>query len=266
VAGDGGQKDAELVDEPIVISWWQDEDDDEPLTSAAVTQRIRARFDALYPPGNLAGDLTRFIEAAYFGCDPGEAAIALARHRRFLPTRLASPVAKGRIRRLIREQGGSAERYLRDVLYPQALFEALRGRTQAQHIRLRIGCRFGWLKDAAGRRLAFRPDELPGRSACGNALFARWLRKEAVRHVERLLAEDLGEADTNVRPERPSAFYGRRPFARQFFGRLSAADQALLRLLENQNASFAKIGADLGISRDAAKKRVRRLRLKLEHC
>jgi hypothetical protein len=259
---------------PIPVSTWTTDDGgpfDAPLTAAAETARVRALFDAQYPPGDLIGDLTRFIEAAYFGCDPWEAAIALAKHRRFLPTRLASPAAKGCVRRLRDEHGpAAAERYLRESLYPEALIRALKEQTKPQRIRLRIGPARQYLKDAGVRPVACRPNELPDRSAFGNALFARWLRKQTISHVERLLAEEVTSpviisTRPVIRPERMPAFYGSRVPAGPFRGRLSAQERLLLKLLP-QHTSYAGLAAALGISRDAVKKRARRLRLKLEHC
>jgi hypothetical protein len=254
---------------PIVISTWTDGDEGpfgEPLTAEAETARIRALFDAQYPPGNWIGDLTRLVEADYFGCDPWEAAIALALHRRFLPMRLASPRAKGGLRRLIREHGPDAAMdYVRGTLYPEALIRALKERTEPQDIRLRIGPHRKYLKDAGGRKVAFRPNELSDRSAVGSALFARWLRKQTIKHVERLLEDEITAPvilDTKaVSPKRPTAFYGRRAPVRPFSGRLSEEQRTLLRLL-HQDVSYAQVAAILDISRDAAKQRAYRLRLK----
>jgi len=226
-------------------------------------QRGLAQLRRSYEPGTLAGDFNRFLNAldrlpvpdVWLGgwehLDRWRAAAALVRHRRFIPFWPADPQAKGHVRRMIREHGGreGADRHLREDLHPKALVLAAEGLDQPQRIRLKNG---GFVKDAARRVLPFKPEDL-----AVNGPFYRWLRKETINHVERL----LGEADSIVRPERtprPPAFYGRRPPAEQFFGRLSTDDRALIRLRE-RGASYAEIGAALDISRDAAKQRAYRL-------
>jgi DNA-binding NarL/FixJ family response regulator len=240
--------------EPIEIVSWRAEDDgpyDEPMTAAEYTRYVREQLAQRFPVGDLTGDLTRFLEAKFLGCNQWQAAEALAAHRHLCPTRLADPQAKGHLRRLIRERGRvEAERYLREVAYPKALLAALDERDEAQHIRL--GRRH--VKDARARRVKFMPEILRG-----HGLFYRWLRKHTIAHVGRLLAEE----DTIVRPEHHApAFYGRRIPAGQFFGRLSTEERTLLRLL-GDGASHAEVAAALDVSRSVAKQRAYRLRRKL---
>jgi hypothetical protein len=192
VAGDGGRKDAELV-EPIVTSWWQDEDDEEPPDAAAVTERIRARFDAQYPPGNLAGDLNRFVEADYFGIDRWQAAAALAEHDRFLPSGFKNPRVARCFGRLIARHGSvGAERILRTEIFPEALMLAFRGRAEAQHIRL--GRRN--VKDSAGVWRKFKPEILHI-----EGLFYRWLQKETFRHAGVLVADRMNDSPRKPREQ-----------------------------------------------------------------
>jgi hypothetical protein len=275
-AGDGRAEAGRL--EPILVSTWAADDEgpfDKPLTAEAETRRVRQLFDTQYPPGNFVGDLTRFVEAAYFGCDPWEAAIALAKHRRFLPSEVTAPAAKGSLRRLKREHGRVVgERYLRDTLYPEALMLALKERTERQYIRLRLGPHRKdlkkdtgkYLKDARGRRQVFSPNEVRDRSAFGNALFVRWLRKQTIKHVVRLLAEEVTtpaiiNPQPNVRLKRTAAFYGYQVPVAPFSGQLSTQERTLLRLLR-RHTSYAEVATVLGISTRAAKQRAYRLRLK----
>jgi hypothetical protein len=242
--------------EPIVVATWHPNDEgpfDEPLTAAEETEHIRALFDAQYPVGTLTGDLTRFLEAEYFGLDQWQAATALAQHRRFMPTSQTDVAAGWALRRLIGERGREAtERYLRDKIYPEALVLAFKHAEKPQTIRLGG---IGWLKDSKGRRLPFRPRML---ESLTNRLLSRWLRKEAMNEAERLLLD----GDRVVLPQR-IPFCGDKlpPDGAPFFGeqRLSEADQTVLRM-QGSKATHAEVGRALGISRPAAKQRAYRLR------
>jgi hypothetical protein len=226
-------------------------------------QHALAQLRRTWTPGTLTGDANRFLNAVdgvpvpdvwlggWESLDPWRAAAALARHRRFLPTWPADPQAKGHMCRLIRELGRQgAERHLREVLYPEALMFAAKGLDQPQRIRFKNG---GFLKDAGGRALPFKPETL------ALATFARWLRKAAIRHIVLRLAE----SDSIVRPERVPAFYGRRSPAGQFFGRLSPEERTLIRLHDG-GGSHAEVAEALDISTSAARQRAYRLRRKLE--
>jgi hypothetical protein len=182
--------------EPIEIVSWSAEDDgpyDDPMTAAEYTVYIREQFAQRFPVGDLTGDLTRFLEADYFGIDRWQAAAALIRHPVFAIRGFADPETDRRWRSLIRERGpDEAKRLLRDVVLPAALMLAWGRHLRTE--RRQVGRK--WLKDADERVVSVRPDEL---RSCG--WLWRWLRQETLRRADEFIQDladssDIGSADT----------------------------------------------------------------------
>jgi hypothetical protein len=237
-------------------------------------QHCLAQMRRTWTPGTLTGDVNRFLNAVegatvpdvWIGgwetLDPWRAARALARHPRFLPTWPADPVARGHIRQLVKERGRrAAERYLRDVVYPEAVMLAYARIGEPQYIRLDPsprGAKFRrYVRDAAGP-VRLKPEDL-----AVNGPFYRWLRSQAVRIATQLLADH----HMAVRPE-TIPFYGSSakflsPVA--FAGRpLSRREQTMFRM-QSAGATHAEIARALGISRPAAKQLSYRLRRRSRH-
>jgi hypothetical protein len=247
----------------------------------------RPRFHS-YPPGTLHATYLAFMRAV-LGVpapprrpllSPTAAAVALADDPRFLTFSFESPEAAEAFRGLRREHGNrEAARILREDIFVEAILQAQADCKQPQRIRLRKH----FLKTRDGLAVPFVPADLPP------DFHHDWLRKEAYRIAEARLASmlvaplppddllalgrsenprdcgleslvDLKDAGEDVfAAERvASPFYGHSAPVGRFVGRLSAEDRTLLRL-RDRGASYAEIGAALGISRPAAKMRAYRL-------
>lgn len=235
-------------------------------------QELRA-----YQPGTLHGDYNRFIAATTQGLVPDpiglrdwririplwDAAAALARHPRFLASGFVAPAAKRCKRRLQAQRGARAvERLLREEIFPKALLLSMEDVSRPRRIRLNKT----WLKDDLGRVGAFEPDCLPPKSA-----FYPWLRIEAHRIAETLLCDAANDSPESAR-RRPADDLARHlaaestPARQRLCAALKARgsrdpERALRALLMRQDKiPYAIIGQELGLSTNAARQLVHRVR------
>jgi DNA-directed RNA polymerase specialized sigma24 family protein len=241
--------------EPIVVATWHANDEgpfDEPLTAAEETQRRRALFDARFPPGTMTGDLSRFLEAEYFGVDRWEGAVALVPHLlRGRPARFGHPAAQYRLREHLRARGEAA---VLEWLFPTAIMVAwARGRVP-RRIRIGSGIGSGWLKDECGRVRPYRPDDDLRRAGW----YWRWLRRETYRYAEGMLLDD-GAASADA-PD-TAALHARLDDQSAGAGLTPREAQALH--LRVDGKKHAEVGAALGITTDAARQLRHRAERKL---
>ena len=207
------------------------------------------------------------------------AILRLAEREDFLSTGFSDRKARTAVRVLIRLHGVEGfRRRLRKEVFPKAIFLALSERGQPRRIRLGRGSTGSnspvWVRELeSGSVLRLKPDELP------SPAFRVWFKQRAQQIAADMLVQDLVDGKglsieqeaaleapaTAIEDEVFSEEPGANDDARSSGGTepaLSSREEHIVALAE-KGLTYAEIGFELGISREAAKKAGARLGRKL---